>query len=51
MRAWREANPEVAGAGTRVSEAFKLGARVFWRPPEEGEVMTSRHITVYWSTT
>jgi len=29
MRAWREANPEVAGAGTRVSEAFKLGARAF----------------------
>jgi hypothetical protein len=29
MRAWREANPEVAGAGTWVSEAFKLGARVF----------------------
>ncbi len=29
MRAWREANPEVAEAGTRVSEAFKLGTRVF----------------------
>jgi hypothetical protein len=29
MRTWREANPEVAGAGTRVAEAFKLGARVF----------------------
>ncbi len=25
----REANPDVAGAGTRVSEAFKLGERVF----------------------
>jgi hypothetical protein len=29
MRTWREVNPEVAGAGTRVSEAFKLGERVF----------------------
>ena len=29
MRAWREANPEVAGAGTTVAEAFKLGARIF----------------------
>jgi hypothetical protein len=29
MRAWREANPAVAGAGARVSEAFKLGERVF----------------------
>jgi hypothetical protein len=29
MRAWRAANPDVTGAGTRVSEAFKLGARVF----------------------
>jgi hypothetical protein len=29
MRAWREANPAVTGAGTRVSEAFKLGERIF----------------------
>jgi hypothetical protein len=29
MRAWREANPDAAGAATRVSEAFKLGERVF----------------------
>ena len=29
MRAWREANPDVAGAGTRMSEAFTLGERVF----------------------
>jgi len=29
MRAWREANPDIAGAGTRVSEAFMLGARIF----------------------
>ena len=29
MRAWREANHDGAGAGTRVSEAFKLGERVF----------------------
>jgi hypothetical protein len=29
MRAWREANPAVAGAGTGVSEAFKIGERVF----------------------
>ena len=29
MRAWWEANPTLEGAGTRVSEAFKLGERVF----------------------
>ena len=29
MRAWREANPTLVGAGTPVSEAFKLGERVF----------------------
>ncbi len=29
MRAWREANPEIAGAGARVSEAFVLGKRIF----------------------
>jgi hypothetical protein len=29
MRAWSEANPTVEGAGTPVSEAFKLGERVF----------------------
>jgi hypothetical protein len=29
MRAWWEADPTVEGAGTPVSEAFKLGERVF----------------------
>ena len=29
MRAWRAANPEAAGAGTTVAEAFKLGKRIF----------------------
>jgi hypothetical protein len=29
MRAWWEANPTIEGAGTAVSEAFKLGERVF----------------------
>ncbi len=51
MRAWWEANPTLEGAGTPVSEAFKLGQRVFWRAPEGPEAMTNRQITVYWSTT
>ena len=29
MRAWWEANSTVEGAGTPVSEAFKLGERAF----------------------
>jgi len=29
MRAWWEATPPLEGAGTPVSEAFKLGERVF----------------------
>ncbi len=29
MRAWWEANPTMEGAGTHVSEAFKLGERAF----------------------
>jgi hypothetical protein len=29
MRAWWEANPTQEGAGTPVTEAFKLGERVF----------------------
>jgi len=29
LRAWRATNPEVAGAGTPVSEAFKLAERIF----------------------
>jgi hypothetical protein len=29
MRAWWEADPTMEGAGTSVSEAFKLGERVF----------------------
>ncbi|PYN74901.1 MAG: hypothetical protein DMD96_29145 [Candidatus Rokuibacteriota bacterium] len=29
MRAWRAANPEMAGAGTTAGEAFKLGGRIF----------------------
>ena len=29
MRAWWDANPTMEGAGTPVSEAFKLGERAF----------------------
>jgi hypothetical protein len=29
LRAWRATNPDVAGAGTPVSEAFTLAARIF----------------------
>ena len=29
LRAWRQANPEVAGAGATVFEGFKLGKRIF----------------------
>jgi hypothetical protein len=38
------------GAGTPVSEAFKLGERVFGGAPERPEAMTNRQITIYWST-
>ncbi|MBI4240201.1 MAG: hypothetical protein HY613_00660 [Candidatus Rokubacteria bacterium] len=29
MKAWREANPEIPGAGATVFEGFKLGKRMF----------------------
>jgi hypothetical protein len=29
MRAWREGNPNVAGAGMTIDEAFKLGEHIF----------------------
>jgi len=32
MRAWWDANPTMEGAGTPVSEAFKLGERAFGGP-------------------
>jgi hypothetical protein len=29
LKAWREANPEVPGAGMTIAEAFKLGDHIF----------------------
>jgi hypothetical protein len=29
LRAWREANPDAAGAGATAGEAFKLGRHMF----------------------
>ena len=29
MRAWRDTNPDIAGAGMTIVEAFKLGDHIF----------------------
>lgn len=29
MSSWRDANPDVAGAGMTIAEAFKLGDHIF----------------------
>jgi Alkylmercury lyase len=36
LQAWREANPDVPGAGMAVEEAYKLGDHIF------GELLTGR---------
>jgi hypothetical protein len=49
LRAWRDLNPSVEGAGATVAEGFKLGRHVFG--DQTRMTMTSRTITVYWSST